>query len=319
MNWRYVTMATKILFLSANPKETQELELIKEFNDIDAKLRAADKRDEFDLVQRHAISTNGLMEILLRYKPQIVHFSGHGSNSSALIFENSERMMEEVPPDVLTELFKILSEDIHCVFLNACYSEKQAEAIAKYVDCVIGISGTISDFAARQFAVQFYLALGSGMSVIKAFELGVVQLKLLGIPEDHKPKLKLKDGTDPGKVFALPENGNRGMTLNYDNLRESLRQTRKRNISIQEFWEVDGKGNLEDVLELLRTHSNDYGMGQIEKSTIEGYLNSIPPKLRDWDLVRYESSDARRKLESELLGEFTRAVDFIAQLFNRGR
>ena len=77
-----------ILFLSANPDGTDKLELIKECNIINQKIRSSAGRELFKLEQRHDISIKSLIEELLNYNPQILHFSGHGSDKSALIFKN---------------------------------------------------------------------------------------------------------------------------------------------------------------------------------------------------------------------------------------
>src|SRR5688572_6705739 len=100
-----------ILFLSANPDGTDKLELIKECNIINQKIRAsAGGRELFKLEQRHEISIKSLIEELLNYNPQILHFSGHGSDKSALIFKNENTgQSEEVPPIALSNLFKVLS------------------------------------------------------------------------------------------------------------------------------------------------------------------------------------------------------------------
>jgi hypothetical protein len=148
-----------------------------------------------------------LIELLLRYTPQIVHFSGHGSESGALVFENLKGKAEEVPPPALTELFRIINnnKNIRCVFLNACYSELQADAISKHVESVIGMSRAISDNAAREFAVQFYQSLGFGTCLQEAFDLGIVRLKFLSVSDEHIPILRYNQDVDPSKLFILDE------------------------------------------------------------------------------------------------------------------
>ena len=191
-----------ILFLSANPAQTDPLDLIKECNLINQKIRSSAGRELFKLEQRHDISIKWLIEELLNYNPQILHFSGHGSEKSALIFKNENTgQIEEVPPSALSKLFKVLGKEIDLVFLNACYSEKQARAIAEHVNCVIGMSDAISDIAAIEFASTFYSSLGFGRSVEDAFDLAIVQLELLSIPENAIPKLIVKEGIDPSKIF----------------------------------------------------------------------------------------------------------------------
>jgi CheY-like chemotaxis protein len=191
-----------ILFLSANPAQSDPSDLINECNRINQKIRASAGRELLKLEQRHDISIKWLIEELLNYKPKILHFSGHGSEKSALLFKNENTgQIEEVPPSALVKLFKVLGKEINLVFLNACYSEKQARAIAEHVDCVIGMSDAISDIAAIEFGSTFYSSLGFGRSVEDAFDLALVQLELLSIPENTTPKLIVKEGIDPSKII----------------------------------------------------------------------------------------------------------------------
>ena len=193
-----------ILFLAANPKDTTRLELGKEVNKIDGAIQSARYRDQFDLKQRHAVNITELQGLFLRFEPSIVHFSGHGSQESALIFEQDDGTSITAPPSALTDLFRIINQNkkIQCVILNACYSEEQAEAIGKHVPCVIGMSTAISDEAAIKFSTSFYRALTNGQSINNAFELGLNQLDLHSIPESDTPKLKCSS-VDPTQIFLI--------------------------------------------------------------------------------------------------------------------
>lgn len=188
-------MATRIriLFLAANPKDTPQLQLANEINRIDEELLKARLRDQFELEQRHEVRVSQLQELLLRFSPQIVHFSGHGTEESGLVFVDEHGRSQLAPPIALTNLFRIIKGDkeiLKCVVLNACYAERQAEAIAKYVPCVIGMSDAISDEAAIRFAASFYRGLGYGQSINDAFELGRNELAFQNISEEAIPKLK---------------------------------------------------------------------------------------------------------------------------------
>lgn len=198
----------QILFLTANPANTPKLNLNKEFKIVDEELQKAKERDLFDLEQRHAVSVSELQGLLLHFEPQIIYFSGHGSEENALVFENSEGNSEIAPPNALADLFRIVNGDkktVKCVVLNACYSEVQAEAISKYVPCVIGMTNAITDDAAIKFAASFYRALGYGQSVLRAFELGRNDIALHDLPEEAVPRLKLGTGVDPAKIFFAKE------------------------------------------------------------------------------------------------------------------
>ncbi len=188
-----------ILFLAANPSTTTRLRLDEEVRAIDQALRQANYRDQFDLRQHWAVRVADLQELLLRHRPLIVHFSGHGSKAGQLILEDDQGSAFAVPPDALSRLFAILRDRVRCVVLNACYSEPQAEAIAAYIDCVIGMPDAIGDVASLSFAASFYQALAYGRDVQTAFDLGCNRIDLHGLDEPSKPKLLAERG-DPRQV-----------------------------------------------------------------------------------------------------------------------
>ncbi len=79
--------------------------------------------------------------------------------------------MEEVDISAIAELFTTINNNIRCVILDACYSERQAEVIVKYIDSVIGITSAISEDVSIDFIVYFYQSLGYGKSVLEAFQV----------------------------------------------------------------------------------------------------------------------------------------------------
>lgn len=179
----------RILFLAANPSDTDPLRLGAEVRAIDRSLRGAEFRDRFELEQQWAVRMEELQDHLLRYQPDIVHFSGHGSTASEIILEDEDGESHPVPRETLGELFSLLKDNIRCVLLNACYSEGQAHAIAQSIDCVIGMSDAISDEAAIDFSSAFYRALGYGRNVQMAYALAVNQIAMAGIEEADVPVL----------------------------------------------------------------------------------------------------------------------------------
>lgn len=194
-----------ILFLAANPTDTTRLKLGEESQAIDQALHQTEFREKFHLETYHAVRGGDLQSYLLRYKPDIVHFSSHGSSAGEIILQTGTGDCQPVSVEALSQLFKALRNDkIRCVVLNACYSERQAQEIAKYVDCVIGMSQAIGDKAAISFAVAFYQALGYGRDVRIAFDLGCAEIKLENLAEKDIPKL-LCNRSDPAKiVFVEP-------------------------------------------------------------------------------------------------------------------
>ncbi|WP_339385114.1 CHAT domain-containing protein [Calothrix sp. FACHB-168] len=181
-----------ILILAANPKSTPALRLDEEVREIDAGLRRANQRDRFHLEQRWAVRSRDVQNALLDLKPQVVHFSGHGENEMGLILENEVGKAVAVGTEALAGLFELFADRVECVVLNACYSEVQAEAIAKHIPYVIGMNKAIGDRAAIEFAVIFYAALGAGESVEFAYKLGCNAIRMAGIEEYLTPVLKKK-------------------------------------------------------------------------------------------------------------------------------
>ena len=182
----------KILILSANPMNTDRLRLDEEVREIQAALERGKNQEQFEIITRWAVRVDDLQQILLDYKPTIVHFSGHGAGSDGLALENNAGKMQLVSTESLAGLFKFFQETTECILLNACYSEEQAKAIHQYIDCVIGMNQTIKDSAALNFAKGFYVALGSGKSYDDAFAFGCNKIDLNGIPESSVPVIKIR-------------------------------------------------------------------------------------------------------------------------------
>jgi hypothetical protein len=179
----------KVLFLASNPLDTCRLRLDEEVREIEEAIRLSDLRDKIQLEQKWAVRISDLQDYILKYEPDIVHFSGHGSHNNKIIFENNIGESIEVPPEALAKLFKIIGVKTKVVLLNACYSKEQAKAIAKYVPYVIGMKDSILDETAKQFSKSFYRAIGYGKSTEIAFELAKNQIELENIPESDIPEL----------------------------------------------------------------------------------------------------------------------------------
>ncbi|WP_313887394.1 CHAT domain-containing protein [Nodosilinea sp. LEGE 07088] len=180
----------KILILSANPKDTDRLRLGQEKREIEEALELAQKRDRFEIVSKDAVRVDDLRRALLKYSPQIVHFSGHGAGTNGIVLENDAGNMDFVSTDALSGLFRLFRDTLQCVFLNACYSEIQAEAIHQHINYVVGMNKTIGDRAAIQFAKGFYDALGAGRPIEFAFDMGCAAINLASIPESLTPVMK---------------------------------------------------------------------------------------------------------------------------------
>lgn len=184
-----VAAMTTILFLASDPSDASRLRLAQELRDIQEKLQMAAMRDKFNLKQRMSVRPVDISQAILDEEPRIVHFSGHGTSAGELCFEDELGRAKTVNPEALGALFELVAEHVDCVLMNACFSAVQADAIARHIKHVIGMSKEIGDKAAISFAIGFYQALGAGKSIEEAYKFGCVQIRLQGIPEHLTPVL----------------------------------------------------------------------------------------------------------------------------------
>jgi hypothetical protein len=219
----------KVLFLASNPLEQSRLALDEEARIITAQLRSADHRDAIELISAWAVRRDDLQQLLLQHKPQILHFSGHGTRCTPaevtppsppmsgrdmnvsgkgrvvqLVLIGEGGQAEPMSEAALIHLFRVLKDNLRLVFLSACHSQSLAKALADVIPYTIGLSGAIADDAAIAFATAFYRALGFGRNLQEAFDLGTNALMNLQIPGDQGPRLySRKDVLDPSKVVLI--------------------------------------------------------------------------------------------------------------------
>ena len=200
----------KVLILAANPLETARLRLEKEVEEIRVTLERSPNRGNFAIESRGAVRPQDLQTYLYNLKPQILHFSGHGGGDWGLAFENEDGAVKAVSTESLADFFKLFTNQIQCVVLNACYAKVQAEAICQHIPYAIGMNQAIGDVAARRFAEGFYRAIWDDRSIEDAFESGVNAIALEGIPEDLTPVLLKRSLLKPNpnaEISVVENNG----------------------------------------------------------------------------------------------------------------
>jgi WD40 repeat protein len=166
-----------ILFLAADPTDSASpLHIRQEAREIEEQLRQGSMRDRFKVHLEMAARPRDISGAMLRLRPQVVHFSGHGTRAGAIVVENNQGEPHPIDTAVLGELFEQFSEHVECVILNACYSQVQAEVITQHIDYVIGMEKAIKDKAAVAFSVGFYQALGEGCEIEEAYKMGRIQM-----------------------------------------------------------------------------------------------------------------------------------------------
>jgi len=183
-----------VLFLAANPKDTGRLRLDEEARDILEMIRKSDYRDTITFETRLAVRTFDLLQAINEVNPDIIHFSGHGSEDGKLVFENRDGEAKLVSKEAMVQTISTVTDRVRFMFFNACFSSEQAEEIVEYVDAAIGMTDSIGDEAARVFASNFYSAVGFGKNIKIAYEQARAALMLEDIPEENTPVLYVRDG-----------------------------------------------------------------------------------------------------------------------------
>lgn len=165
-----------ILFMAADPDDEGPLENAKECREI----KTARRETRFsDSLQIHAVSscrTQDISAALDGYEPNILHFSGHGTDEG-LCFENIYGRGVSVKKKALARLLAT-QKNLKLVVLSSCFSLGQAQAIADAVGMVIGTTGSLEVSVAIDFAREFYRALGYGRTFEDAFERAKLALGL---------------------------------------------------------------------------------------------------------------------------------------------
>jgi hypothetical protein len=212
----------KVLFLAANPADSSPLRLAEEQREIQLMLESSERRADLELTSAFAVRPSDLLRQMNKIRPQILHFSGHGASSGAIILESDSGEAKAVAPGALKALFNAFRPELQVVVLNSCYSATQANAFTEIVDAVIAMKDTIKDEPARIFASAFYSALGFGRSISESFEQGKTAILLQGVDDVDVPILLHRQACDPSKLTLETS---RSLMLSVDpNVPERLRK-----------------------------------------------------------------------------------------------
>lgn len=177
-----------ILFVAANPKTTNHLDLDIEYRSTQEQLKSGTHRDHYQcLLPVFAATKIALMQALSQ-KPQIVHFSGHGG-CDGLYLLDAHGFPKTISLTTLQLLFGELKEATECILLNSCYSATQAKSLSELGFTVIGYNRPIGDEPSIAFAQGFYLGLAAGDDYRAAARKGLALL--LDDHEEESIKLQV--------------------------------------------------------------------------------------------------------------------------------
>jgi hypothetical protein len=193
----------RILVLAANPSSTGKIDIGREIQQIEERIGTGKHRDAIELIPCWAARLGDLQRELLKARPHVLHFSGHGKSDRLIIEAKDGLLGAEIDAAALVDLISILRDDLRLVVLNACHSEPLAAALSEHVDYAIGMNKPIDDEAAIDFSASFYQAIAFGRTIEAAFRLGCNALRLRQVPEEQAPRLKAKASGDTGSLVLV--------------------------------------------------------------------------------------------------------------------
>jgi hypothetical protein len=178
-------MPRTILILSSTPRDMAPLRVHEEVREIEDAIRRARDRDEYRVVTSLGTRARDVHGVLLRHRPAIVHFSGHGRGAQGVVLEDDAGDSLPVSGADLARMLGHFRDGIECVLINSCRSETQIDEIAEHIPFVIGMNQALDDRAAISFATAFYEALANGESIPVAYEVACSAVSLDGLAIDR--------------------------------------------------------------------------------------------------------------------------------------
>jgi hypothetical protein len=276
--------------MAAAPDDKIYVNVVKEGTEIQQTLDG--QRDKFQFFHSLGITKDHFLDDLERYRPHILHFSGHGTEYSSLVFQDGDELSSEQ----LERTFQSLPFKISVVFLNACYSKQQARSISKYVDYIIGMKKAVSDEAAIIFSSKFYKSLLKNINYKEAYNDAIAYLSYYLESESSIPKLIVAHGFDSSSKISestiaepvkLSEEKDEIVIQNLPVSADLLTQIEKsiriydeksitEKFDFQKFWQNENDGNLSGILIILNNNSSEYGVDDDQLHLIRNTLRKIP-------------------------------------------
>ncbi|MFF5022462.1 CHAT domain-containing protein [Micrococcus luteus] len=194
----------RVLMLGASSEG--DLRVGREQKRIRAAVESALHRDQIELDARAAATTHDLLDGLSRFRPHVVHFSGH-SNEDLILFEDERDEPHEgvvVNARVFAKAIQATDDPPLLVLLNSCKSASQIDALVEQVvPFAIRMADEIGDADAINYAAQFYASVANGQSIQSAHLAGKVRLELDGLEGSELPTLAWADDVDPATTMLV--------------------------------------------------------------------------------------------------------------------
>lgn len=194
----------RVLMLGASSEG--DVRVGREQKRIRAAVESALHRDQIEMDVRPAATAADLLDGMTKFRPHVVHFSGH-SEDDLIVFEDEQDEPHQgviVTASSFAKAIRATDEPPLLVLLNSCKSAAQIDDLTvKVVPFAIGMADNIDDVDAINYAAQFYAAIANGQSIQSSHLSGQAALELAGLDGADLPTLAWAQGVDPAKTFLV--------------------------------------------------------------------------------------------------------------------
>lgn len=194
----------RVLLLGASSEG--DLRVSREQKRIRAAVESALHRDQIELDARPAATTEDLLDGITKFRPHVVHFSGH-SNEDLIVFEDEMDQPHAgviVTASAFARAVQATDDPPLLVILNSCNSAAQVDdLVQRVVPFAIGMADTIGDGDAIIYAAQFYAATANGQSIKSSHLSGQAALELAGLEGADLPTLAWASDVDPAATILV--------------------------------------------------------------------------------------------------------------------
>lgn len=188
----------RVLILGAS--SVSDLRVGREQKRIRSAVESALHSDLIELDVRPAATAGDLLNGITKFRPHVVHFSGH-SDDDIIVFEDEVDQPHAgvaVSARAFAHAIEATDDPPLLVLLNSCNSAAQIDdLVARVIPFAIGMADEIEDADAINYAAQFYAAIANGQSISSSHRSGRAALELAGLAGADLPTLAHTPFADP--------------------------------------------------------------------------------------------------------------------------
>lgn len=197
--------AEKLRILMLGASSEGDLRVTREHTRIRRAVEAALHRDQVEIDVRLSATTQDLQDGIAKFRPHVVHFSGHGDEQLISFEEDVDDFHTGivVTASAFASACQATDSPPTLIVFNACKSSGTADALVdRFAPLAIGMTDSIDDGDALNYAAALYSSVANGQSVNSAHLAGRAAIELSG-GEHELPYLATAQGIDPTTVILV--------------------------------------------------------------------------------------------------------------------